>query len=192
MSPVHAFGHRGYRREACLLLIVCSSWSLGQVQGFPGTKTDPAGSASSVQSAGAGLGPLFNVLVALGIVYALIRFALPKVMAKLNKRLVTSTGSPIRIEESASFAGGSLYVVSARGKTLLLAAGAQGVQCLSDLTEAVFAPPPETFGEMVERELSASSKAAVNVENPASQEIRQTQPEGEWTAALERLERIAG
>ena len=38
------------------------------------------------------MGALFNVLLALGIVYGLLRYAMPKVLARMNKRLVTGAG----------------------------------------------------------------------------------------------------
>jgi hypothetical protein len=157
---------------------------LGAAQDFPGAKSDPVASPSSAQAAAGGFGPLVNVLVALGIVYAIVRFALPKVMNRLNRRIVAGASSAIRIEESASFAGGSLYVVSARGKSLLLAVGTQGVQCLADLTESPSkSPEPPTFGDLVEVEIRRES-AAVRAESPEPSA-------GDWSEALQRLERLS-
>jgi hypothetical protein len=151
-------------------------------QNFPGAKPDPAG-ASTLGSSGAGLGPFVNILLALGIVYGLLRFALPKVVSRMNKRMVTTAGSSIRIEETAAFAGGSLYLVSAKGKSLLLSVSTQGVSCLADLTEPQAAEPlPPSFGEMVEQELRRTE--AEPLAEPGSAENR-------WTEALQRLERLA-
>lgn len=175
---------RVFRARFGALAGVASAAATGLAQGFPGAKPDP--STSFAQPAAGGIGPLFNVLLALGIVYAILRFAMPKVMSRLNKRLVTGTGSAIRIEESASFAGGSLYVVSARGKTLLLAVGSQGVQNLADLTEATSAPVPPTFGEIVEKEMERSPKAVAADPRPSA-----VSPESDWAVALERLEKLA-
>jgi flagellar biogenesis protein FliO len=111
---------------------------------------------------------------------------MPKLMGKMNKRLVTSAGSDIRIEESASFAGGSLYVVSARGKTLLLSVNAQGVQCLSDLSEARPEPLAPTFGELVEAQLQRTTQ-----ESEPAGPTADPEPEDGVTAALRRLERLA-
>ena len=147
---------RNLRFAAFLLTAVCLSAAQGQ--GFPGAKPDPAGASSLSQGAGGGMGALFNVLLALGIVYGLLRYAMPNVLSRMNKRLVTGAGSAIKVEESASFAGGSLYVVSARGKTILLAVGSQGVRFLTDLTETPTAPEPPSFGDLVERELLSKNE----------------------------------
>lgn len=154
-------------------------------QSFPGAKSDPAGSGAAA-SGGVGIGSLFNVLVALGIVYGLLKFAMPKLMGRMNRKLATGVGSDIRIEESATFAGGSLYVVSARGRTLLLSVGTQGVQNLADLTEAEPVPEPPTFGDFVEQEIRTAS----HERKPAPLETDEA-PETEWATALERLERLA-
>jgi len=135
------------------------------------------------------MGALFNVLLALGIVYGLLRYAMPKVLARMNKRLVTGAGSAIKVEESASFAGGSLYVVSARGKTILLAVGAQGVRFLTDLTEM---PTPEapSFGDMVEREfITTNHKQPTTFERVVAEVESHPETDKEWAAALARLER---
>jgi flagellar biogenesis protein FliO len=179
-------------RGAFLFVLFVASVPFALAQSFPGTKPDPTGASAVTQSSGSGIGSLFNVLLALGIVYGLLRFAMPKVMARMSRRLVTGAGSAIRIEESATFAGGSLYVVSARGKTLLLGVGSQGVQNLADLTDPTPKPEPETFGEIVERELSFAPKAVVsdpsdlpNTPHPTPD----TSPD--WAVALERLERLS-
>lgn len=158
-------------------------------QAFPGTKADPVGSSSSAAvGAGPGIGSLFNVLLALGIVYILLKVAMPKLLGRMNRRLATGTSSEIRIEESATFAGGSLYVVNARGRALLLSVSGGGVQCLADLTEtAPAAPEPPTFGDFVEQEIKSAAKSRVSPpvagsETPAA--------DGEWSMALERLERL--
>ena len=181
------------RSFALLLGGIC--FSVAQGQGFPGAKPDPASNFS--QGSGGGMGALFNVLLALGIVYGLLRYAMPKVLARMNKRLVTGTGSAIRVEESASFAGGSLYVVSARGKTILLSVGAQGVRFLADLTEAPKAPEPPSFGDLVERELNATNyvRRTTNEMGLVASDENETgekpAPDGEWSAALARLERLS-
>ena len=146
----------------------------------------------STSTGGGGIGSLFNVLIALGIVYGLLRFAMPKIMARMNKRLVTSTGSAIRVEESASFAGGSLFVVSARGKTLLLSVSSQGVQNLADLTEIKPSAEPQTFSEIVDKAVVFQTDSTLNTQHPTPN----TQPstpntDPDWAVALERLERLA-
>ena len=94
---------------------------------------------------------LVQMVVALAIVFALLKWALPKVVARMNKRLVTKAGSSISIEESASFGGGNLQIVSARGKTLLLCVSQNGVTCLADLTAPGRPKEEPAFFELVDQ-----------------------------------------
>ncbi|MFY9234396.1 MAG: hypothetical protein WAO58_08040 [Fimbriimonadaceae bacterium] len=132
-----------------LISLCLTGLSLAQVKTFAGTKSD-AVRASVESPSGMGLMPFFQMLIALGIVFALVKFLLPRVIAKMNKRLIPSSGSGIVVEESASFAGGSLLVVNARGRTLLLSVSATGVSCLADLSQAQ-QPEAPTFLELLER-----------------------------------------
>jgi len=161
---------------------------LALAQDFPGAKADPVGQSGAGAGNGPGIGSLFNVLLALGIVYGLLRFAGPKIIGRMNRRLATGVGSDIRIEESATFAGGNLYVVTARGRSLLLSVGSGGVQCLADLTSPTpKEPEPPTFGDLVEQEIRSVS-AERRTEPPVTDET--PVPEDEWTSALARLERL--
>lgn len=157
--------------------------SLAFADGFGGTKTDPVGMTSSPAGA-VGAGSIFQTLFALILVGALVKFVLPKLASKFNKRLVTNVGSDIRVEESAVFAGGSLYVVSARGKSLLLSVAATGVTCLADLTDSTpAAPSVATFQEILETapHVGPGTFAAVHGD-PAALDVE---------AALARLDRFA-
>ena len=102
------------------------------------------------------------MLFALAIVGAGLKFALPALMKRFGGRISTPTNGSIRIEESAAFPGGRLYVVEARGRTLLLGATSQNVACLADLTTNDFA------------------EALVQAESPATDPLEQ----------LARLERL--
>ncbi|MFI5386451.1 MAG: hypothetical protein ACHQ50_10065 [Fimbriimonadales bacterium] len=82
--------------------------------GFLGTKPTPIAGPIQTDSGGAGLMSFLQMMIALGIVLVLLKFVMPKLVTKLNKRIVTKAGSEIRIEESAAFAGGSLYIVTAK------------------------------------------------------------------------------
>lgn len=106
-----------------------------------------------METAGAGMGvmPLLQMMLAMGIVLGLVKVLLPKIATKLNKRLSTPVGSAIRIEESAAFAGGNLYLVKVREKELLLGVGTNGVTCLADVTGPV-KPEPPAFLEVLEQE----------------------------------------
>ncbi len=154
-----------------------ASGALAQ-EGFAGTKASPVASGGS---GGVGIMPIFQMLLALGIVLALLRFALPKLMGKLNRTLVPGVGSSIRVEESANFAGGSLYIVNVKHKSLLLSVSSSGVQYLTDLTDPVGAAPqepaPPTFKEMVQAEMQDAPKPA---------------GEDELKKKLERLDRLGG
>lgn len=108
-----------------------------------GTKRDP------VSSAPASTGPivrptdLIQMLIALAVVGFLVKWAIPKVIGRLGRRIATPVGSTINLEESASFGGGQLQIVTVRGKTLLLCVATTGVTCLADLTDQGQAPVQE-------------------------------------------------
>lgn len=145
-----------------------------------GTKKDALSAVSG--SSGSPTLPLLQMLMALAIVFGLLKFALPKIASKLSKKLVTGVDSSIRIEESANFAGGSLYVVSARGKTLLLSVGSSGVSCIADLSSPKSEPEPPLFSEILD----------ATVDQPAIVEpvAASTPDSGEIQRALERLSRL--
>lgn len=115
---------------------------------------------------------MVQMLVALGIVFALLKWALPKLVNKLNRRVVVKGGSSISVEESASFGGGSLQIVTARGRTLLLCVSQSGVTCLAELTPTEPAKEESAFFEMVD-------KAVVTVDDKDQ-------------VAYERLARLTG
>ena len=103
---------------------------------------DPLGTRSSpaaFDTSPIGIGPVLQLVLALALVGAGIKFVLPTVMKRFGGRLSTEAGGSIRIEESAAFPGGRLYVVEARGRTLLLGSTAQNVSLLADLTVNDFA-----------------------------------------------------
>src|SRR3954464_8369141 len=107
-----------------------------------------------------------QMLVALGVDFLLLKLVMPKVVTKLNKKIVTKVGSAIQIEESAAFAGGSLYVVRAKSKTLLLSVATSGVTCLADLTPATAEPDMPTFKEIVDKEIEGPLQPFAVVEAP--------------------------
>jgi len=133
---------------------------------------------------------LVQMIVALAVVIFLLKWGLPKVLGKINSRLTTSVGSSIRVEESASFAAGNLYVVSVRGKTLLLSASPQGVSCLADITEDKAAKKEEpAFFEMLDaaKQADEPARAAVRMEAETPRpDVDDVQ------AALDRLSRLTG
>lgn len=113
---------------------------------------------------------ILKLAMAVAVVALIMKFALPAVMRKMGGKLSPGVGSSIKVEESATIANGQLYVVSVRGKTLLLAAATSGVSLLSDLTES---------NEEIEAEMKAKpaffevlDNAAKSEEGEASNESR--------------------
>lgn len=119
------------------------------------------------QSAGAPLptfGHLIQMVMALALVGFGIKWILPKFAGKLNRTLSPEIGSSIRIEESAQFAGGTLYIVSARERHLLVSVSPQGVSCLADLTPLPGAPPEApAFFEMLDEAKTQVSESSITV-----------------------------
>ncbi len=146
-----------------------------------GTKADPAGSSNG-PSTSLGLAPMLQMLLALGIVLVLLKVLLPKLLTKFGKKLVTKLDGGIKIEESANFPGGTLYVVKARKKTLLVSVASSGVTCLTDLTEPDPLENQPTFQELVEQVDTPETFAVV--EQPVDQTATHR--------ALERLRRLTG
>ena len=155
-----------------LVPILCSAQQFG-------TKKDMLAAAGG-SSTGISAMPLLQMLVALGIVFALLKVVLPKVASRLNKKLVTGINSSIKIEESANFAGGSLYIVSARDKTLLLSVGTSGVNCVADLTPASKPVEQPMFTDILAASIEAPAVPA-QAAQPDAAEIRR---------ALDRLSRL--
>lgn len=125
---------------------------------------------------GVGFGSLAQMILALAIVAFLLKWVLPKIAGKLTKKLVTTPASGILIEESAQFAGGSLYVITARGKSILVSVAGTTVATLTEL-DAQAAKPADAF-ELVLTE--AKAKPA-----PTAAEL-------EARAALDRLTQLTG
>lgn len=123
--------------------------ALTMAQGI-GTKPDLVVKAPQ-NAGGVGVWDMVQMVVALGIVFALLKWALPKLVSRMNKKISTKSGSSITIEESASFGGGNLQIVTARGRTLLLCVSQNGVTCLADLTESTVKKDEPAFFEMVDQ-----------------------------------------
>jgi hypothetical protein len=163
--------------------LLVSLQSIAYAGGEYGTKKDVVLPASQPLPSGSTLGgmQLLQMLVAVAIVVAILKFLLPKVLSKVNRRLNTSIGSSIRIEESASFAGGNLFVIGARTKTLLVCVSPHGVTCLADLSEPQTQEPKaffEILDEAATRPQAQSTQQAAEFSNSDIQ------------AALTRLARL--
>lgn len=121
-------------RAAAALFAMAASVAALATGDALGTKPDLVVRSTS-GGGGIGAWDLVQMAAALAIVFALLKWALPKVVAKMNRRLSVKDGATITIEESASFGGGNLQIVTARGRTLLLCVAQNGVTCLADLTD---------------------------------------------------------
>ncbi|MCB0824685.1 MAG: FliO/MopB family protein [Armatimonadetes bacterium] len=114
-----------------------------------------------------------QMLLALAIVFGLLKFMLPKVVAKMGKSLTSAGGSGIRILETANFGAGTLQVVEVHGKTLLLGVSQNGVNLITDLTEANPQKDSEpAFFELVDQaetqEETELEKVAVKRQQPTA------------------------
>lgn len=166
-------------RLAAIALAAMTSMTVSAQTGSLGTKKDVIVRATGSGSSGLGGMQLLQMIVAMVIVVALLKWLLPKLLMRVNKRISTGIGSSIEVEETATFAGGSLLVVRARGKSLLLCVSNQGVSCLADLTESRTEPDPPAFFELVdEAEAKLPGTAVVEA--------------SDIEAALGRLARLEG
>lgn len=156
-----------------------------------GTRPDPVLGSTTGAAPGVGAGSILQMLLALGIVFGLLKFGLPKLVGKASQRLVTNVHGTIKVEESATFPGGTLYIVRARDRVLLLSVAGTNVTCLSDLTataalepEPAPAPvPTPSFEEVLSR--AEAMPATAVVETAPRADI------AEALARLDRLERLA-
>lgn len=186
------------RTFALSFAALASSLALAE-DGMLGTKGD---SVSALQGqAGAG-GSLLQMIIAVIVVFGLMKFLLPKMMGKFGGKLATKVGSTIKIEESASFAGGTLYVVNVKDKSLLLGVTGTTISTLADLGPVNKPNPGPTFMEYLES--TDGAKAVVTelpvTETPVVEEVEPTQEvvgefavvetDGDAKAALERLQKL--
>ncbi len=109
----------------------------GVTQPLQGLKPDLTGPLPQAEPSPSPGFYLLQMAIVLLVVVGLLKWAMPKWLTRLKGKLNVSADSSIKIEESATFASGMLYVVSVREKTLLLSVSNQGITCLMDLTPGV-------------------------------------------------------
>ncbi|MBX3120362.1 MAG: hypothetical protein KF784_14970 [Fimbriimonadaceae bacterium] len=163
---------------------------------YSATKNDVVSGVTKSSDGGASLMPLIQMALAVTVVVFLLKGLLPKIAVKLNKSLSTKTGGAIKIEESATFAGGTLYIVNAKAKTLLISVNGTGVNCLADITDENPKPVAPTFMEILEERTTEPQKAEPKAVAYLSDEFvpaeeTQSEPSEDFAIALERLNRIA-
>ena len=179
------------RRTATFLALSLTAITSAQAPNL-GTKADIIVNTPEQPTPLLGGWDMVQMLVALAIVFALLKWALPKVVARMNKKLVTNSDSSITVEESANFGGGSLQIVSARGRTLLLCVSQNGVTFLTDLTKVSEEPEEPAFFEMVDNASEMGKddlRAVVEIDEV---EPAPDLPQDDAQAVLARLERLTG
>ena len=130
-----------------LALALSSSFAFGE-DGILGTKGDASSALQGPTSSG---GSLLQMIIAVLVVFGLMKFMLPKVMAKFGGKLNTGVGSSIKIEESASFQGGTLYLVSVKDRSLLLGVAGTSITMLADLGNTNKPDPGPAFMDILDR-----------------------------------------
>lgn len=149
-----------------------------------GTKPDLTVSAQTSAPTGpvvSGL-EITQLIIVLGAIFLILKFGLPKLIAKYGKKISTPFDSGIQLQESANFGGGNLQVIKVRGKTLLLAVTQTGVNCLADLTDA----PEQTdtdpaFFELLDKakssdEVQTNVRAAVLMDDGEEEPVQAQEP----------------
>ena len=101
------------------------------------------------------------MIIAVLVVFGLMKFFLPKVMTKFGGKLNAGIGSSIKIEESATFQGGMLYLVTVKDRSLLLGVAGTSITTLADLGSANKPDPGPTFMEILD---VADESRAINTE----------------------------
>ena len=144
------------RLSALIFATSLSAWSLAQEAAttLVGTKPDIVVNQPTQPQPVVNGFQFVQMIVALVVVLGLLKFVLPRIVGKVGKGLHTGLNSSIRVEESASFAAGQLHIVSARGKSILIAVTPQGVTTLADLTEeptAAKQPEEPAFFELIDQ-----------------------------------------
>lgn len=170
--------------------IVLASYSVAG-DGLLGTKGDNVSEFGNTGSAG---GSLLQMIIAVLVVFGLMKWLLPKAMAKFNGKLSTGVGSAIKIEESASFPGGTLYVVNVKDKSLLLGVTGTSISTLAELGAVVKNDPGPTFMEMVEAsngDKAIVTELAVVETETVRDNFEETEVENtDARSALERLQQL--
>lgn len=167
------------QKFALSLTILClHGLAFGQTA-LSAAKSD-ASPVSTAQSSSPAF-PLLQMVIIAVVLFGLLKIFGPKMKSFAGSKVRPGFDSSLRVEESATLAQGALYVVTVRGKTLLLGATTNGVNLLSDLTEAEKRELAEpVFFEHLDHALASD----VSLE-PAAMAVVDDSPQ----ARLERLTR---
>lgn len=136
-----------------------------------------------------------QMLIVLGITVFAIKYFLPKFIFKINPGLQEKGISSFQIEESASFAGGKLFVVKIHEKKLLLSATAQNINYLMDLTGAPVKNENLAFFEVLDStktKYPAEETSTNKHFHPEIESLAQNSNPNEIQALLDRISRFTG
>lgn len=161
--------------------------------GMLGTKSDSTPAMQAGQTTGGGW---IQMIIALVIVLGIMRFVLPKlisskVMTKLGGKLTSGVGSEIKIEETASFPGGSLHLVTVKGRSLLLGTTPTSISTLADLGLKEVNNPGEAFMDILDRAvIQPTFKTAEETTEEMIEEAEISETTENASDALARLSRL--
>ena len=165
-------------------LLAASAWA---DDGLLGTKGDTASALQGPTSSG---GSLLQMIIAVLVVFGLMKFFLPKMVAKFGGKLSVGIGSSIKIEESASFQGGTLYLVNVKNRSLLLGVAGTSITTLADLGSTNKSDLGPTFMEILD---VADETKAINtepIEELATPEFAVVETGSQAKDALQRLQKL--
>lgn len=175
------------RSFALILFALSSSLALAD-DGLLGTKGDGTSALQGPASSG---GNLLQMIIAVLVVFGLMKYFLPKMVAKFGGKLNPGIGSAIKIEESASFQGGNLYLVSVKDRSILIGVAGTSITTLADLGSNNKPDPGPTFMEYLD---VADTTKAVNtqpiVEIEEVPEFAVVETGSQAKDALERLQKL--
>ncbi len=168
-------------------LVLCASF-VNADDGILGTKNDAVSPLQGPASSG---GSLLQMIIAVIVVFGLMKYFLPKLVAKFGGKLNPGIGSSINIEESATFQGGMLYLVSVKDRSLLIGVAGTCITTLADLGSANKPNPGPTFMEYLD---VADESKAINTtptsESVETPEFAVVESGIQAKDALERLQKL--
>ncbi len=127
-----------------------------------GTKPDLQTGVQSPPTQIIGTWDVIQMVLALVVVFALLKWGLPFVFSKFGRKITPGLDNTIRSLESAPFGGGSLQVVEVRDRTLLLSVTSSGASLVCDLTQdtaKAARTEPKAFFELLDEKQEEPTRA---------------------------------
>jgi len=100
-----------------------------------------------------GVGPmqLVQLLLALAVVIVALKFVLPRLAPRLQRRITHRPSASMQVAETIEMGSASLHLVRVRDRELLIGAVPTGLQLLADVTPSRATPAsPPTFLDFVD------------------------------------------